>query len=40
MRLFAVSLFASTLDLTGCAVIFDGTSQSITVNTNPPRSAL
>jgi len=36
MRLFAVSLFASTLALTGCAVIFDGTSQSITVNTNPP----
>ncbi len=29
-------LFASLLALSGCAAIFDGTSQNITVNTNPP----
>lgn len=29
-------LFAGLLALGGCAAIFDGTSQDITVNTNPP----
>ncbi len=29
-------LFLSVFALSGCAAIFDGTSQNITVNTNPP----